>query len=49
MHEQKGMTLSGAMALAIGDESRFKVIYDRQQAIIQALGVLGINREEWES
>jgi VIT1/CCC1 family predicted Fe2+/Mn2+ transporter len=45
----KGMTLSGAMALAIGDESRFEIIHDRQKAIIHALEVLGINSGEWES
>lgn len=37
-----GMTLAGAMALAIKDEDKFKAIYDRQQAIIHALLVLGI-------
>jgi hypothetical protein len=45
----KGMTLAGVMALAIKDENRFKIINDRQQAIIQALGVLGIDMEGWES
>ncbi len=37
-----GMTLAGAMALAVKDEDKFKTIYDRQQAIIHALLVLGI-------
>jgi hypothetical protein len=45
----KGMTLAGAMALATNDEGRFKATNDRQQAIIQALGVLGIDVEGWES
>ncbi|MDD5394332.1 MAG: hypothetical protein PHE17_15060 [Thiothrix sp.] len=45
----KGMTLAGAMALALKDEGRFKAINDRQQAIIQALGVLGIDVKEWKS
>ena len=38
----KGMTLAGVMALAVKDEDKFKTIYDRQQAIIHALLVLGI-------
>lgn len=45
----KGMTLAGAMALAIKDENRFKAVHDRQQAIIQALDVLGIQAGGEES
>ena len=45
----KGMTLAGAMALSLKDEDRFTAIHDRQQAIIQALGVLGIDTDVGES
>ena len=41
----KGMTLAGAMALALKDGDKFKTIHVRQQAIIQALGVLDIQVE----
>jgi hypothetical protein len=42
----KGMTLAGVMALAINDENRFNAINDRQQTIIHALRVLGIDDVE---
>ena len=41
----KGMTLAGAMALAVKDEGKFHALCDRQQAIIHALKVLGIEME----
>lgn len=41
----KGMTLAGVVALATKDEERFQVVYERQQAIITALDVLGISVE----
>lgn len=43
--ELKGMTLAGAMALAVKDEGKFQAIYDRQQEILHALSVLGISIE----
>lgn len=42
----KGMTLAGAMALAVKDEGKFRTLCDRQQAIIHALKVLGIEIAE---
>ena len=44
----KGMTLAGAMALAVKDEGKFQALCDRQQAIIHALKVLGIAMEARE-
>ena len=44
----KGMTLAGAMALAVKDEGKFHALCDRQQAIIHALKVLGIAMEARE-
>ena len=41
----KGMTLAGAMALAVKDEAKFQALCDRQQAITHALKVLGIEME----
>ena len=44
----KGMSLAGAMALAVKDEGKFHALCDRQQAIIHALKVLGIEMEAGE-